>query len=159
MPNQSSIRIASEADVKKVTALINLAFAQVEQFFVDGDRISEAEVLASMQTGVFLLAEGDRELEGCVYVEPHRPRAYFGLLSVNPAIQQRGAGSRLMKAAEEHARTLGCEFMDIKIVNLRSELPEFYRKRGYIETGTSPFPPEVETKLPCHFIDMSKRLV
>jgi len=159
MPNQSSIRIACEADVKKVTALINLAFAQVEQFFVDGDRISEAEVLASMQTGVFLLAEGDGELEGCVYVEPHGPRAYFGLLSVNPAIQQRGAGSRLMKAAEEHARTLGCEFMDIKIVNLRSELPEFYRKRGYIETGTSPFPPEVETKLPCHFIDMSKRLV
>jgi N-acetylglutamate synthase-like GNAT family acetyltransferase len=159
MPNQSSIRIASELEAKAITALINLAFAEVEQFFVDGDRISEAEVIASMQTGVFLVAERDGELEGCVYVEPHGPRAYFGLLSVNPEIQQSGAGSHLMKAAEEHGRKLGCEFMDIKIVNLRSELPDFYRKRGYIETGTSPFPPEVETKLPCHFIDMSKRLV
>jgi len=159
MPNQSSIRIASEADVKKVTALINLAFAQVEQFFVDGDRISEAEVIATMQMGAFLVAERDGELEGCVYVESHGPRAYFGLLSVNPAIQQRGAGSHLMKAAEEHGRKLGCEFMDIKIVNLRTELPDFYRRRGYLETGTSPFPPEVETKLPCHFIDMSKHLL
>ena len=148
-----------QADANEITALINLAFAEVEQFFVDGDRISEVEVIASMQTGVFLIAERDGELEGCVYVEPQGQRAYFGLLSVNPEIQQRGAGSHLMKAAEEHARKLGCEFMDIKIVNHRSELPDFYRKRGYIETGTSPFPPEIETKLPCHFIDMSKRLV
>ncbi|HSE31198.1 MAG TPA: GNAT family N-acetyltransferase [Pyrinomonadaceae bacterium] len=151
--------MASEEDLKAITALINLAFAKVEQFFVEGDRISEAEVIASMQTGVFLVAERDGELEGCVYVEPHGLRAYFGLLSVNPEIQQNGAGSHLIKAAEEYGRKLGCEFMDIKIVNLRSELPDFYRKRGYIETGTSPFPPEVETKLPCHFIDMSKRLV
>ncbi len=98
-------------------------------------------------------------LEGCVYVEPRGQRAYLGLLSVNPAIQQRGAGSHLMKAAEEHGRKLGCQYMDILIVNHRSELPQFYNKRGYVETGTSPFPPEVETKLPCHFIDMSKRLV
>jgi N-acetylglutamate synthase-like GNAT family acetyltransferase len=142
-----------------MTSLINLAFAKVEQFFIDGDRISEAEVIASMQTGAFLVAERDGELEGCVYVERNGPRAYFGLLSVNPEIQQRGAGSRLMAAAEEHARQLGCEVMDIKIVNLRTELPDFYRKRGYVESGTSSFPPEIETKLPCHFIDMSKRLV
>src|SRR4029453_1279835 len=101
MPNQSSIRIASELEAKAITALINVAFAEVEQFFVDGDRISEAEVIASMQTGVFLVAERDGELEGCVYVEPQGRRAYFGLLSVNPNIQQRGAGSHLMTAAEE----------------------------------------------------------
>jgi len=158
MSDQLAIRKASQEDAGAITALINLAFAKVEQFFVDGDRISEAEVIASMQTGVFLVAERDGELEGCVYVEPQGQRAYFGLLSVNPHIQQRGAGSLLMDAAEEHGRKLGCAFMDIKIVNLRSELPDFYRKRGYVETGTSSFPPEVETKLPCHFIDMSKRL-
>ena len=156
---QLTIRIASDVEATSIAGVINLAFAKVEQFFVDGDRISEAEVIASMQTGVFLVAERDGELEGCVYVEQQGPRAYFGLLSVNPEIQQRGAGSHLMEAAEEHARQLGCAFMDIKIVNLRTELPDFYRKRGYIEAGTSPFPPEIETKLPCHFIDMSKRLV
>jgi hypothetical protein len=49
--------------------------------------------------------------------------------------------------------------MDIQIVNVRSELPPFYRKLGYIETGTAPFPAEVVTKLRCHFIVMSKPLV
>ena len=158
MSDQFLIRIASEAEAQPITALINLAFAEVEQFFVDGDRITEAEIIESMQTGVFLVAERNGEWEGCVYVEPRETRAYLGLLSVKPQIQHRGTGSHLMNAAEEHGRNLGCEFMDIKIVNLRSELPNFYNKRGYVETGTSPFPPEIETKLPCHFIDMTKRL-
>jgi len=48
--------------------------------------------------------------------------------------------------------------MDIKVVNLRTDLFGFYQKRGYVVTGTSPFPTDVETKLPVHFIDMSKQL-
>ena len=49
--------------------------------------------------------------------------------------------------------------MDILIVSLREDLPAFYEKRGYVQTGTSQFPPDVETKIPCHFINMSKPLV
>ena len=64
----------------------------------------------------------------------------------------------LMEAVEDYCRALGLRFMDIKVVNLREELAGFYRKRGYVETGTSAFPAEVETKLRCHFIDMSKPL-
>ena len=48
--------------------------------------------------------------------------------------------------------------MDIVIVSLREDLPPFYQKRGYVESGTSPFPPDVPTKIPCHFINMSKPL-
>jgi hypothetical protein len=48
--------------------------------------------------------------------------------------------------------------MDMRIVNLRQELPAYYAKLGYSETGTTPFPPDVETKLPCHFIEMTKAL-
>jgi hypothetical protein len=49
--------------------------------------------------------------------------------------------------------------MDLRIVNVRQELPAFYRRLGYQETGTASFPSEVRTKLPCHFINMSKALV
>jgi len=51
-----------------------------------------------------------------------------------------------------------CEAMDLRIVNVRRELPAFYRYLGYIETGTAPFTHGVATKLPCHFIEMSKSL-
>jgi len=36
-------------------------------------------------------------------------------------------------------------------------LPPFYRKRGYVENGTTPFH-DAETKIPCHFINMAKPL-
>ena len=115
------------------------------------------------------LAESEHTLLGCVYVEPHyvdgnrsstesQDCAYLGLLAVGPAHQQSGLGSMLMDAAEDYCRALGLRFMDIKVVNLREELAGFYRKRGYVETGTSAFPEGVETKLRCHFIDMSKPL-
>jgi len=41
---------------------------------------------------------------------------------------------------------------------LRTELPPFYQRRGYVETGTTPFVEDVPTKIPCHFINMSKPL-
>jgi len=48
--------------------------------------------------------------------------------------------------------------MDLRIVNLREELPAYYRKLGYVETGTEPFPDGEPTKLPCYLICMSKEL-
>ena len=163
------IRIAQREDAEEITTAINSAFRGAEQFFVEGDRVDAAEVLNFLSSGKFLLAESEDTLLGCVYVEPRyvasnrsaaesQERAYLGLLAVDPAHQQSGLGSMLMDAAEDYCRGLGLRFMDIKVVNLREELVGFYRKRGYVETGTSAFPVEVETKLPCHFIDMSKPL-
>jgi hypothetical protein len=64
----------------------------------------------------------------------------------------------LVAAGEERCRELGCRMMDLLIVNVREELPAFYRRLGYDETGTEPFPADVPTRLPCHFIKMSKPL-
>jgi GNAT superfamily N-acetyltransferase len=155
------IRLAQAEDAEKIVSVINSAFRVAEGFFVDGNRIDLKSVLTSLEKGNFLLAETDDGLLGCVYVE-QRPtaerRAYFGLLSVDPTRQKSGVGTLLMDAAEDYGRRLGCEFMDIRVVNLRRELPAFYEKHGYRITGTSPFPAEVETKIPCHFIEMSKPL-
>lgn len=153
-----NVRLAEAPDAKEITRVINAAFRIAEGFFVDGDRIKLGEVVESMSIGSFVLAERDDELVGCVYVEPRGERAYLGLLSVDPSYQLAGIGSLLMNAGEQHCREQGCRFMDIKIVNLRKELPSFYQRRGYVETGTSDFPADVETTQPCHFIDMAKPL-
>ncbi len=169
MISSVQVRLAELDDAKSITTVINAAFRRAEGFFIDTDRIDVECVLNCLDTGKFLLAENEGVLLGCVYVEPHplhhgRPqthqqdRAYLGLLAIDPEHQQSGLGSGLMDAAEDYCRGLSCRFMDIQVVNLREELPDFYRRRGYVETGTSPFPTDVETKLPCHFIDMSKPL-
>ena len=164
MTSAVQVRIAEREDAERITIVINAAFRRAEQFFIDEDRIDVESVLNFLDTGKFLLAESERLLLGCVYVEPcplnsaQEDRAYLGLLAVDPAHQQSGLGSALMEAAEDYCRRLSCRFMDIKVVNLRTDLFGFYQRRGYVETGTSPFPTDVETKRPVHFIDMSKRL-
>jgi GNAT superfamily N-acetyltransferase len=130
----------------------------VESFFIEGDRIEADGVRKLRGTGQFLIAQDDAGIAACVYVEQRGERAYLGLLSVDPLRQRSGLGSRLVAAAEDHARACGIHHMDLRIVNLRLELPEFYRRLGYLVTGTSPFPPEAAPKQPCHFINMSKAL-
>jgi len=152
------IRIATSADAPQITAVINAAFRIAEEFFVDGNRITQAEVEELLAKGAFLLAEADGKLNGCVYVELRGERSYLGLLSVDPTSQQSGLGSLLMIEAERYCRERGSHGMDILIVNLREELPAFYQKRGYVESGTTPFPADVPTRIPCHFINMSKTL-
>jgi N-acetylglutamate synthase-like GNAT family acetyltransferase len=151
------VRKASVADAAAIAILINTAF-RVEQFFIDTDRITIAEVNRRLLTGAFLLAESDGALVGCVYLEVRGARAYLGLLSVMPSEQRSGVGSRLMRAAEDLARQNQCGFVDLQVVNLRNELPDFYKRQGYVVTGIEPFPAEVKTKLPCHFVTMAKPL-
>jgi predicted N-acetyltransferase YhbS len=152
------VRIAAVDDVEAMTAVINAAFRKAESFFIERDRIDRQAVHSFMQKGKFLVADGGGTLTGCVYVELRGERAYLGLLSVDPSRQNSGLGSRLMKEAESFAARAGCKFMDLRIVNLRTENHAFYLRRGYVEMGTEPFPADLETKLPCHFVNMSKPL-
>jgi hypothetical protein len=64
----------------------------------------------------------------------------------------------MMARAEDYARAHACVAVDIRIVNLRIELPSFYKRLGYVEYGTEPFEGNATPSLPCHFILMSKPL-
>ena len=153
----TGLRAAVPADAGAVTRIINAAY-QVERFFIDGDRTSEDEVRRYMAKGTFLVAEKGGAPIGCVYVEERGDRGYFGLLAVDPAQHGKGLGRMLIEAAEDRFRRAGCRAVDISVVDLRTELPPFYRRLGYVETGTAPFPDPEKATRPCHFIVMSKRL-
>lgn len=153
----SGIRVAALDEAEGLAALINAAFL-VERFFVDGDRTSPAGVRALMAKGTFLAADREGALAGCVYVEQRGRRGYFGLLAVDPDRKGTGLGRALVTAAEDFLRERGCEAADINVVDLRTELPPFYHRLGYAETGTAPFPSDGRATRPCHFIRMSKPL-
>ncbi len=80
------------------------------------------------------------------------------MLSIDPLRQRQGLGRRLIDAVEARARELGCRVMDIHIVNLREELPAYYSRLGYVETGTLPFSDPERASQKCFFIVMSKQL-
>src|SRR5450631_1449318 len=106
------IRRAQPSDAPALVVIVNRAF-QVEKFFIEGDRINLDQLQELLRKGEFLIADD----AGCVYIEPRGNRCYLGLLSVNPHAQGTGLGRSLMKAAEDRARELLCEEMDIRVVN------------------------------------------
>jgi N-acetylglutamate synthase-like GNAT family acetyltransferase len=153
------LRFAEAADLPVITQLINQAFS-VELFFKAGDRITLDEVQRYFEKGRFMVLEEAGEIQGCVYIELRGERAYLGLLSTNPSRQRSGIGARLTTAAEEFARESGCRFMDLRVVNLREELPAIYQRFGYQITGTEEVAVEAGQHFtqPAHFITMSKEL-
>ncbi len=151
-------RIATPSDVPTLERLINAAYV-VERFFKVGDRINAEGIRALQAKGTFLLLEEDGDPAGSVYVELRGERGYIGLVAVDPARQGGGLGRALMNAAEAYCRSHGARHADLSVVNLREELPPFYRHLGYSECGTEPFPDSLEATRPCHFILMTKPLV
>ena len=152
-----SIRRAQSGDVPGLVRLINAAFI-VEQFVFDGDRINAEETQAFMETGQFLIVEDSVGFAGCVYVEIRNDRGYLGLLAVDPGRQGEGLGRTLVAAAEDYFRAEGCCAVDLRIISPRTPLPPFYRHLGYAEIGTAAFSPSLQSKVPGHYIIMSKQL-
>jgi GNAT superfamily N-acetyltransferase len=157
-PANFEIRKAGEDDLSAILSLVNQAFT-VERFFLAHERTNSDQLSQLFERGVFLLAEDStRTLAGLIYVELRGERGYFGLLSVDPQRQRGGLGKLLVAAAEDYARKRECAAMEITVVNLRTELPPFYRKLGYAEVGTAPLHEGMTVTQPAHLIIMSKPL-
>jgi len=152
-----AIREATAADAAVIARIVNQAY-EVERAFIDGDRTSEAEVRRHLEHGRFLLLEEDREPVGCAYVEAKDGRGYLGMLSVLPDRQGGGRGRMLVEAVERACRAAGCTEVDLWIVDLREELPGFYRRLGYEPNGEKPFT-DPRLKRAARFLVYSKSLV
>lgn len=154
------IRPATVADRPRLIDLINSAFSI--ETFLQGVRTDEERLAATMQAGTILLAEDSSgQLLACVSTEVHGVRGYLGQLAVDPAHQGKGLGHLMVKAAEEHLRTEGCEAVDITVLSMRPELLPLYRRFGYVETGVvENFRPvrQLAPGVQVHGIKMSKTL-
>src|SRR5262245_21167783 len=117
-----SVRRAQVADAPALAQLVNRAYA-IEQFFVDGERTSVDEITRLVSSGAFLVLEAKGALAAAVYVETSEATGgYFGMLSVDPALQGMGLGTRLVRIAEAMCEAMGSTSVRLRIVNLREEL-------------------------------------
>ncbi|MBV9988450.1 MAG: GNAT family N-acetyltransferase, partial [Chitinophagaceae bacterium] len=87
---------------------------------------------------------------------------YLGMLTVSPALQAKGIGKQLLKAAETYAEAHGCTAITMTVISVRHELIAWYERHGYRFTGErKPFPADAAFGLPkqdLEFIVMEKPL-
>jgi ribosomal protein S18 acetylase RimI-like enzyme len=168
----SNITTATLEDVPAILTLVNSAYrgktARLgwthESDIIDGDvRIDEASLTALIRTPgkVVLVYKEDGQLTGCVYLEKQGTDLYLGMLSVMPGLQDRGIGKLLLAASEKYALDNGCTTIVMTVISVRLKLIEWYKRRGYIDTGErAPFPTSgFGTPLePLEFITLKKSI-
>lgn len=166
-------RFAIAADVPGIRALIERCYRgdearrgwSSEADLLRGPRTSEAEIAELIRDSDrrFLLAEVGGRLVGCALIEKRGNEAYFGMLSIEPALQGGGFGKAMIAAIEAAAGALWrSTAMTMVVINLREPLIAWYERRGYRLTGrTHPFPfgeSTGETRSDFHLTELRKPL-
>ena len=145
-PSTLELRLvpATEADHSRLADLINAAFDIYP--FMGGPRTSAEGIAEELgATGVFIVAEDDAQTVGCAMLRPaseidwgiatppglhNADVMYLGLVAVDPAIQKRGLGRRIILEAEHTARRQG--FAKVALGTLTEQgNPRYYEALGY----------------------------
>lgn len=158
---------ATLADAAELTALVNSAYrgasSQIgwtsEAHLLDGIRIDEptmTEYLEAENTTILKCTNDDEKIIACVYLQKREgKRLYLGMLTVSPTLQANGIGRQLLHEAEVRAAKLGCETIFMTVITTRAELIDWYKRRGYIDTGKrEPFHDTKKFGIPKEHIEL-----
>ncbi|MBX6371866.1 MAG: GNAT family N-acetyltransferase [Acidothermus sp.] len=148
-----SFRFATASDVATVVELVESAYRgessrkgwTTEADLLDGQRTdaeSVADLLRDPRSRI-LLGSDRSGVVACAHLRDLGDgRVYFGMFAVSPTAQAKGIGSRVLSEAEQVAAGLwGARELEMTVIMQRTELIEWYERRGYRRTGeTRPFP-------------------
>ncbi|MEJ7588482.1 MAG: GNAT family N-acetyltransferase [Ferruginibacter sp.] len=165
-------KLANE-DIEECINLVNSAYRgesskkgwTTEADLLDGIRTDQKSLRAQLDTpgAIMLIArDGHNRMAGCVYLLQQGNQLYLGMLTVAPDIQARGIGKQLLLAAEKYSVEVNCTAVIMTVIDIRYELIEWYKRKGYRETGqTKPFPSHPSfgiPKQPLRFVVLEKQL-
>ena len=70
------------------------------------------------------------------FSDPSAKAIYVSVVAVNPEVQGRGIASRLMKLADDVAKSRGIDYVRFDCRAEYTDLANFYQKRGYAKVGS-----------------------
>jgi len=137
------INIANISDVEEIQSLVNLAYRGDEGWtretdLVNGDRATIEEIKSYIDsTNSFLFVyKNQAKIVATVLVENKKEFAYIGLLAVNPMVQNKGLGNKMLAFAEIFTvEELKLTKVKMLVVSQRNELISFYERHGYKRTN------------------------
>ncbi len=146
----TQFRPATESDSQQIVEMIRAAFARTARelsltpegcpphpAFYTLDRLRSDQARGRC---FYVVEEGGR-LAGCVYLRKATDEVYeIGRLAVLPALQRGGLGARLMREAEEIARSAGGKRVNIDTLFELTPLVRWYQQLGYVIDGVEDIP-------------------
>jgi len=156
-----TIRIAAIEEAGQIARIVNAAFDVERPFRQSGERTSAENVRKLMlDSNTFFVAEeaGTSRIVGSVYARITGQTGYFGMLSVDPALQRSGIGRALREHAEEFCKQRDCTEMTLTTGDFRTELLPYYCRAGYRVISTEPGPAEWSMRKDFRIVHMMKPL-
>lgn len=169
------LKKASLNDAEKIAELVNSVYRgensrkgwTTEADFLSGIRITEEKVMEIInhKRDLIILALLGGNIIGCVHLENAGSYSYLGMLSVDVNIQAKGIGKILINECERITKyEWKLDNIKMKVISRRSELIEYYIRRGYALTGEKEeFGSKTETfgdtKEMLYFVTLAKSLL
>ncbi|MHA3103975.1 GNAT family N-acetyltransferase [Acinetobacter sp. ANC 3791] len=135
---------ATQQHIPDIVELVNLSYRSQdlrgwtsEADVIEGDRISAQQLQDLFITDSKILLWFDAAaLIACVHVQKHKDQAYIGMLTTHPHWQNQGLGKQVLQFAEDFAQAnFAVTGFKMSVLSCRTELIEFYLRRGYVLTG------------------------
>ncbi|MEB0249035.1 MULTISPECIES: GNAT family N-acetyltransferase [unclassified Mucilaginibacter] len=141
-----AITPATLIDAPELVVLINSAYRgesskkgwTTEANLIDGQRIDAEGLTEQMDDPKAIILKStneDNQITGCVYLQKRSDKLYLGMLTVSPTLQAGGLGRKLLETAEDYARSINYHTITMTVITTRTELLEWYERRGYAKTG------------------------
>lgn len=138
-----NLDIANKTDVVYLYDLLNQAYRGTEGWttendLVAGSRCSKADIICDLQSpdNYTLVYKPDGFIQACISVQKIDNKAYIGSFAVNPKLQNSGIGKTVLKLAEQFAISkFQPEQFIMVVLSSRTELIEYYERRGYQRNG------------------------
>jgi ribosomal protein S18 acetylase RimI-like enzyme len=142
-----NISLASKQDVKQLETLINnayrgetakLGWTHEANLIAGNVRVNETMIMETFNSNNAVCLKyinGNKEIIGCVNLKRIVQKLYLGMFSVHPTQQGSGIGKQLLLAAEEYAAFIDSSTIYMTVISKRMELIDWYKSKGYIETG------------------------
>lgn len=161
------------ADIPALNILINSAYRggsskqgwTTEAHLLEGKRTDEKEleeIINNPKNTILKFTENDKIISSVLLVEKEH-QLYLGMLTVSPELQNSGIGKKMIAEAEVFAKSLGLSSIVMTVISVRTELIDWYKRRGYEDTGEREAFPQSDIHVtiaekPLEFIFMEKRL-
>lgn len=121
------IRPYQEADEEQVIAL----WRECDLVVPWNDPAQDIARKLQVQRELFLVGVIEGRIVATVMAGYEGRRGWLNLLAVTPDLQKQGLGRRIVEAAEEELRKLGCPKINLQVRTSNQAVIEFYQRLGY----------------------------